>query len=105
MKTLKESIRAVVAKTWKERQEKLKSDDLAGILDFNHGTLQIKTRLEVIDDLPNDLREVIDHDVNLKKLRAPAGEATPAVQNGRAMWLVMIEVPIGLVCKRIIRDP
>lgn len=104
MKTLKDALRIIVAKKWDEVREKSKNDDLAGIIDFNRGTLQIKPRLEVIDDLPNDLRQVMGQDVNLKKLLGPAGAATPAVQNGRAMWLIMIEVPIGLICKRVVRD-
>jgi hypothetical protein len=104
MKTLKEPLRVLVAKEWDKCREKTKSDDLAGVVDFNRGTLQIKTRVDVIADLPDDLREVMGKDANLKKLLAPAGETVPAVQNGRAMWLVMIEVPIGLICKRIIRE-
>jgi hypothetical protein len=105
VKKFKEPLRSLIAKTWKERHAQIQEDDLAAVLDFNRGTLQIKTRKAVLDDMPPEIRKSVDRDENLKKLLTPAGEVEPKVPNADAMWIIVIEIPLGLVCERVVRDP
>lgn len=104
MNRFKEPLRSILDANWRKRRVEIKSDDLAGLIDFNRGSLRIDTRQKLLDEMTKEIRTLFDAVPNLKRVFAPAGDEEPKVPRERALWLVILEMPRGIALERVVRE-
>lgn len=102
--SFKEPLRGLLDRTWKKRSAEVQSDDLAGIIDFNRGSLEIQPRQRLIDGMTKEIRTVFDSVPALRRIHSPAGDEEPKAPRERSLWLIIIEMPRGIALERIVRE-